>query len=95
MFAALQLNQKLQTMANTVVAWVDAECVLKSDHWITREEAYTAYQQWVNADGTLGDPVSNRKFYQILRSLGCSVSPSDRERINGKQVSVIRGIDFK
>ena len=93
--ASIELNQKLQITANTVSAWVDAECVLKSDHYITRETAYTAYQQWIHEDGTLGEPVSNQKFYQALRTMGCGVKPSDRERIDGKQVAVIRGIDFK
>lgn len=92
---SLGLNQKLQTTANTVAAWVDAECVFKAEHYITRDAAYTAYQQWINEDGTLGEPVSNQKFYQALRAMGCSVTPADRERIDGKQVSVIRGIDFK
>ena len=93
--ASIELNQKLQTTANTVRAWVDSECVLESERYITRDAAYTAYQQWIHDDGTLGDPVSNQKFYQALRTMGCSATESDRERIDGKRVSVIRGIDFK
>lgn len=93
--ASLGLNDKLQITANTVAAWVDDQCLLAPDHYLTREAAYTAYQQWINADGTLGNPVSHQKFYHALRGLGCSITDEERETINGKQVRVIRGLDLK
>lgn len=93
--ASLGLNDKLQITANTVAAWVDDQCILEPDHYLTREAAYTAYQQWINADGTLGNPVSHQKFYQALRGLGCSITGEERESIDGRQVRVIRGLNFK
>ena len=93
--ASLGLNEKLQATANTVEAWVDAECVLKDGLYLIRENAYTAYQQWIQADGTLGDAVSKQQFYQALRTMGCSITDTDRKHIDGNQVRVINGIGLK
>ena len=88
-------NQKLQQVSSNVEAWVDDCCRLARDHYIERNAAFADYQRWLEEAGSsLGQSVSKRKFYEVLRKLGCVIDEQDREFIDGKRVSVIRHLDF-
>ena len=85
---AAELAREMHKAANTVISWIDENCVPADNGVCTRAEAYQAYTEYCIQHNF--DPETSRGFLATLRTQGYNVD--GKLTIDGKQKRVIQGL---
>lgn len=84
---AAALARDMHKSANSIITWIDENCVPSEGGVCTRAEAYQAYTEYCMQNNF--DAETSRNFYATLRSQGYNVD--GKLTIDGKQERVIQG----
>ena len=85
---AEQLAREMHKASNSVITWLDENCVPSDDGVCTRTEAYQAYTSYCMKNDF--DLETSRSFYATLRTQGYNAD--SKLSINGKAERVIQGL---